>query len=526
MIPSQPPGAGPTEAAPSPTGPPAQRILVVDDEPSLRQTFSFFLHDLGYEAQTVSDYAQAAEALERTPFSLVITDFRLSKDPQAKSGLDVLRASKRLQPDVPVLMMTAYASTETALEALKIGAYDYFTKPFNYDAITATIQKALARARLARENQPLRARLAEGAGHSEDGLIGPSPAMQQVREQILRMAPTRTSVLILGESGTGKELVARALHRHSPRAQQPFIVINCGAIPEHLMESELFGHKRGTFTGAIQDRPGVFRAAHGGTLLLDEIGEMPLAMQVKLLRALQARAVRPVGESQELPVDVRVIAATHRDLSAEVAAGRFREDLYYRLNVLTLELPALRERPEDIEALARHFLSRFAQEMGKPQIIDFEPEAMARLKLHPFAGNVRELENAIEHAVALEGMTHTIGLRSLPAEIRLAHLRQHASPPADVDPVAHLGPSADTPGPLPPQPPHDLRLEGTAFDFDTPDFDLEALLLRVERVLVLRALHRTQGHKTEAAKLLGISFRSLRYRLEKHGLQDFEGDGP
>jgi two-component system response regulator PilR (NtrC family) len=497
------------------------RILVVDDELSMREVLEIFFAQEGHAVETAADGQAGIDRLEAAEFDLVITDLRMPR----QGGLAVLRSCRELHPDTPVIVMTAFASTETALEAMKSGAYDYFTKPFRLDEVKAVIDKALERRTLVRENKVLKAELGD-RGLTHD-LIGTSPAMRAVHNLITRVASTRTNVLVLGESGTGKELVARALHRQSERAEKPFVVINCGAIPENLLESELFGHRRGTFTGATQDRPGMFQAADGGTLFLDEIGEMPLQMQVKLLRALQERKVRAVGDAREVAVDVRVIAATNRDLVAEVTAGRFREDLYYRLNVIAIELPPLRERPEDIEALAQHFLRKFTREFGKPWLMDFEPEVLALLRAHRFGGNVRELENVVERAVALEDGPQ-VRLRSLPPALRTTPLRLASLAPAPVpppvasnfEPVRQRGPSSVAPAPMSLPPAMSSPTSFVAVPEPGEDFDLDGALGDFERRIIERALARTQGHKTDAARLLGITFRSLRYRLDKLGLRD------
>ncbi|MCB9543569.1 MAG: sigma-54 dependent transcriptional regulator [bacterium] len=452
------------------------RVLVVDDELSMRELLEIFFLKEGHDVDTAADGATGVQRLIEEEYDLVITDLRMP----GTHGMIVLERAIELQPDTPVIVMTAYASTDTAIKAMKIGAYDYFTKPFKLDEVKVVIEKALERRALVQENRKLRQAL--DARDRFQGIIGRSQPMRDVFNLIKRVARTRTNVLILGESGTGKELVARAIHTQSERAGKPFLVINCAAIPENLLESELFGHRRGTFTGATSDREGLFQAADGGTLLLDEIGEMPLGMQVKLLRVLQERKVKAVGDLREVPVDVRVIAATNRDLAAEVRAGRFREDLYYRLNVISIELPSLRDRPSDIPLLAHHFLRKYAVEFDKP-VRDIDPEAMQILLAHPFSGNVRELENLIERAVALED-GNRITPRSLPHGLRTTTTDPEARPPEAVT--------------LPPS-----------------GIDLEDVVGNVERRLIEQALAATNGRKKEAARLLGISFRSLRYRLEK-----------
>jgi two-component system response regulator PilR (NtrC family) len=465
------------------------RILVVDDELSLRELLEIFLSKLGHRVQTASDGAAAIRTLiEEEEFDLVLTDLRMP----GAHGMVVLEKCRELHPETPIIVMTAFSTTQTAIEAMKVGAYDYFQKPFKMDEAQIVIDRALDRRRLVVESRRMRDAL--DARSAFEPIIGQSRAMAEVFDLVRRIAKTRTNVLILGESGTGKELVARAIHEQSDRRTSPFLVINCGAIPENLIESELFGHKKGAFTGAHADKDGLFRAAQGGTLMLDEIGELPLGMQVKLLRALQERRVRPVGDVREHPVDVRVVAATNRDLEAEVRAGRFREDLYYRLNVIGVQLPPLRERAGDIPQLAFHFLRRFAQEQEKA-VLDIEPDALRALQEHTWPGNVRELENAMERSVALEE-SDRVSLRSLPAAVRA----RATSPTTQ-------------------------SAEG--LELPSRGLDLEDYVDAVERRLITQALTRAAGVKKDAAKLLGITFRSLRYRLAKLNMETGpdEGDG-
>jgi two-component system response regulator PilR (NtrC family) len=456
------------------------RILVVDDELSLREMLEIFLSQEGHEVLTAADGAKAIAILtEEDNIDLVITDLRMP----GAHGMVVLDRCRELHPNTPVVVMTAFASHQTATEAMKMGAYDYFSKPFELDEINQTVERALERRRLVVESRRLKETL-----QSESALraiVGNSRAIQQVFDIVRRVAKTRTNVLVLGESGTGKELIARALHDQSERRGGPFVVINCGAVPENLLESEFFGHKRGSFTGANTDKEGLFKAANGGTLFLDEVGELPLSMQVKLLRVLQERRVKPVGDLREIPIDVRVISATNRNLEAEVKAGRFREDLYYRLNVISVQLPALRDRPGDIPLLAYHFLRQYAEEQGK-HIADIEPEALQQLVQHQFAGNVRELENIIERAVTLEE-SERVTVSSLPTFLR-------------PKPAAAL-------------------MEAPAVLLPDEGVNLDAVVEDLERRLITQALQRTGGLKKEAARLLGITFRSLRYRLAKLQLE-------
>ncbi len=448
------------------------RILIVDDEASVRDWLAIYMKRQGHRFETAESGQQALDLIAHQEYDLVITDLKM---PQV-SGLDVLHEVVRRWPATQVVIMTAFATPETAIEAMKAGAYDYLTKPFKIDEMALVINRALEKRALIRDNTALREQLV-GQYRFED-LVGKSAPMRQMFELAQRVASTRSTVLITGESGTGKELVARALHNGSSRAQDPFVALNCGAIPENLLEAELFGHVRGAYTGAVSDAEGMFLAAHGGTLVLDEVGELPAPLQVKLLRALQERSVRPVGGTRDRPINVRVIAITNRDLEADVAEGRFRQDLYYRLNVIQIHVPPLRERTEDIPLLVHHFVRKFALEHGK-RIEGVEPEAMKALFDYGFPGNVRELENLVERAVALTPST------TLSSE--------HLAPPRTGAPGA-------------PSPAQELPPEG---------IDLDQALTAVERRYIEQALDRTGGVRKQAAELLGISFRSLRYRLDK-----------
>ncbi|NOY44912.1 MAG: sigma-54-dependent Fis family transcriptional regulator [Deltaproteobacteria bacterium] len=454
----------------------APRILVVDDEQSMREFLAILLGREGYAVDTAADRAEAERTLTSTSYDLVITDLKLPDG----TGLDVLGAARRQDPDAQVVVITAFGTAESAVEAMKAGAYDYLTKPFKADEIRLTVAKALERTALVRENRELRRRLEAVEAGGE--ILGRSPRMQEVFRLMERVAPTGVTVLVQGESGTGKELVARRLHALSGRTG-PFVAVNCAAIPEGLIESELFGHVKGAFTGAVADKPGLFEEATGGTLFLDEVGELPLHLQPKLLRALQEGRIKRVGGNREIPVDVRIVSATNRDLAEAVRQGQFREDLYYRLNVVALEIPPLRDRRADIPLLALHFLQKYAKAFGRP-LKGFTREALDRLEAYSFPGNVRELENLVERAAALE-TGEFVTCDSLP-------------------PAVCTQPSggADT---LPPIPPEGL--------------DLEGLLAEVERRYLEQALDRTGGNKTEAAKLLGVSFRSFRYRLERLGMK-------
>ncbi|MFT6396774.1 MAG: two-component system response regulator PilR (NtrC family), partial [Bradymonadia bacterium] len=371
------------------------RILIVDDERSMREFVSILMKKQGYEVEIADCAEQAFERIDQENFDLVLTDLKMP----GASGLDVLAYQKERDPSTQVILMTAYASHDTAIQAMKAGATDYVTKPFKVEELLVQVEKALEIRALERENFYLKQRLADRTGLNR--LVGRSTAMRRVYDMIMRVAPTRTTVLITGESGTGKELVAKAMHENSDRVRNNFVPVNCGAIPENLIESELFGHVKGAFTGAATDKKGLFEMADAGTIFLDEVGELPMSMQVKLLRVLQERAVKQVGAVKEKPLNIRVVAATNRDLKEMVDQGQFREDLYYRLNVIQLMIPSLRERREDLPLLIQHFLQKFADDLGK-EMRGVERSAMDLLLSYPYDGNVRELENIIERAVTLE----------------------------------------------------------------------------------------------------------------------------
>ena len=395
-------------------------ILIVDDERSMREFLGIYLKRSGHRVEAAANADAARKAMAAREFDVVITDLKMPDG----SGLEVLAESKHLHPDTQVVVVTAFATAETAIAAMKAGAYDYLTKPFKVDEVGLVVERALERRVLQRQNVVLRDEIK--GRYKLERLIGKSPPMQRMFEVIRKIAPARTSVLLIGESGTGKELAARALHELSGRDADVFIAVNCGAIPETLIESEFFGHVKGAFTGANSDRSGLFEAAHGGTIFLDEIGELPVPMQVKLLRVLQERKVKQVGGSQEKEVDVRVVAATNRDLEAEVEKGTFRQDLFYRLNVIQLRLPPLRERREDIPILVDHFVRKFGAEHGR-KISGVDPDAMYALVNHSFPGNVRELENLIERAVTL-AHGDRIQLDTLPPLNSLSTAQPHLGP--------------------------------------------------------------------------------------------------
>jgi len=455
-------------------------ILVVDDEQSMREFLEILLRKQGHEVTTAQDVRGALARADQAPLDLVISDLRLGRE----SGLDILRAVKESAPATEVVMVTAFATTENAIQAMKLGAYDYVLKPFKVDELKLVVEKALEHRALVAENWVLRHRAGERRREGADAILGEAPAIQEVRQLVDKVASTRTTVLVSGESGTGKEVVARAIHSRGDRAAQPFVAINCGAIPEGLIESELFGHEKGSFTGAAGQKPGLFEVAGTGTLFLDEVGELPAQVQVKLLRALQERKIRRVGGSADLSFQARIIAATNRDLEAEVKAGRFREDLFYRLNVIQIRMPPLRERRADIPRFVDLFLERFAEEVGRPRP-RLSPEASRLLAAWDYPGNLRELANVIERAVTLcEG--EGLGPELLPAALR-------------------GGGTAAAPGEA------ELPAEG---------LDLQARLDAIERGILEQALARAGGVRTEAARLLGLTFRSLRYRLAKYGIGD------
>jgi two-component system response regulator PilR (NtrC family) len=458
------------------------RILVVDDERSMRELLMIVLRREGHQVLLAEDGPTAVAQLEREPIDVLISDIKMP----GMSGVDVLREAKRIDPDIVGIMVTAYASTETAVEALRLGAYDYLTKPFDVEELKAKVRNALERRTLRQENVLLKRALRSSSAFSN--IIGRSKPMQDVFDLVETVAPTNSTILVTGESGTGKELVARAVHTNSLRRDQAFVALNCGALPETLLESELFGHMRGAFTGAAITKKGLLEAAERGTVFLDEISEMSPMMQVKLLRVLQERKFRRVGGNEEIDADIRIIAATNRDLTRAVADGTFREDLFYRINVIPIHLPPLRERREDITPLAEHFVAKYREQMGK-SITGLSPEALCWLEAGDWPGNVRQLENVIERAVALE-RSSLIQLSSLPAEPRRKPNGGEIADAAD--------PSRELP--------------------DT-GLDLPRHLETQEREFVAQALKQTGGRHDKAAKLLALSPRQLRYLLDKYALR-------
>ncbi len=456
------------------------RVLVIDDEKSMCELLSIMFKNDGYETLVASDVAAARRFIEEDNFDIVITDLRIGTDRNA--GMKILSDVQKAKPDVPAVMITAYGSIDTAIEAIRKGAYHYLVKPFKNEEMRVVVSKALEQKRLKEEHRVL---LDEQARIGKiTNLIGQSSAMVEAQELIRKVAPLSSTVLIHGESGTGKELVARAIHDLSPRREKPFVAINCAGIPENLLESELFGHKRGSFTGAVEDKKGMFAVASGGTLFLDEIGDMPFALQAKLLRALDEKKIKPVGSTKVMSVDVRLVSATNKDLEQMVADGSFREDLYYRLNVIPIVAPPLRGRTEDIPLLVKHFVKQHARELGTG-VSRVSSEAMSSLEKFNWPGNVRELENVVERAVALCS-GDTITPDDLPAKVR----NYLAAPDAG------------------------------EFVLPSEGLDLEKKTDEIERVLILQALAKTNNSQKKAAELLNLTSRSLRYRLKKHRLSD------
>ena len=447
-------------------------ILVVDDDQAHRTMLRTLLGGWGFSVEEVDDGARAIERVHEQSYDLLLMDVRMVET----SGLEALPEIKKFNPAIPIIIMTAYSSVDTAVEALKKGAYDYLSKPLDFDELKLAIERAMDHSRLKEENRALKERL--GSGFNSGNIIGRSRVMLELLETVALVAPTEATVLITGESGTGKELIARAIHVNSLRRQKPFIQINCAAITETLLESELFGHERGAFTGADRRREGRFRLAHGGTIFLDEVSEMSVAMQAKLLRVLQEREIQRVGGEEVLKVDVRVMAATNRDLKKEIESGGFREDLYYRLNVVALTAPSLRERREDIPLLAQHFLETFA-EKNRKHIKGFTPQAMDRLVRYNWPGNVRELMNAVERGVIL-CRDEYIAEKDFPLSVSEAE--------APASELARGGLPADLP------------------------------LEEVEKVTILNTLESAGGNKSETARRLGITRRTLHKKLKKYGV--------
>ncbi len=454
------------EATPKQVGLSRVRVLVADDEPSSRSGLLTLLRQEGFDVTVAEDGYKALARLEETAPDVLLTDLKMP----GLDGIELLRKARALYPELIVILMTAFAGVETAVQAMREGAEDYLTKPLQIDELVILVNRALERRKLRSEAVELRARLREKL--SFDNIIGSSPAMQAVFKTIEQVAPSRASVLITGESGTGKELVAEALHQHSPRASAPFVKLHCAALAESILESELFGHEKGAFTGSVARREGRFKQADGGSLFLDEIGEISPTLQVKLLRFLQERTFERVGGNETLKVDVRIIAATNRDLSTEVAAGRFREDLFYRLNVVNVEMPPLRARPSDLLPLATHFMRKFAKDNGK-EITGFDDSALERIAGYRWPGNVRELENVIERAVVLCDEP-TISSKHLPPGVGAV---QRGT----------------------------VRIPGSTLE-------------EIERHAILSTLEAAGGRTAQAAQMLDISVRKIQYKLHEYGI--------
>lgn len=457
----------------------AQRVLLIDDEPDLLELLGMTMSRMGLEVDTANCVRAALHKLADKEYDLCLTDMRLPDG----DGIDVIKYGQRHRPSLPMAMITAHGDVETATDALKLGAFDFLNKPVEMARLKALVDSALKTS-------------ASPTQDSSQQLIGESENMHELRDAIAKVARNQAPVFIKGESGSGKERVAKLIHYLGPRKEAPFVPINCGAIPSELMESELFGHRKGAFTGATSDKVGLFEAANGGTLFLDEIGDLPLTMQVKLLRAIQEKKVRPVGSQQEISVDVRLLSATHKDLQHMVSKGEFRADLYYRLNVIELNVPPLRQRKSDLPLLARYLLDR----MKKPQL-SLSPQALQVLMQHPFPGNIRELENILERAAALcdSDRIDTIHL----------HLDTQASK-VDVAENPDASPSEQTAFPVPQQ---RVNTAGDTY------LDLEGYLAEVEKKIITDTLKQCRWNRTQTAKKLGLSFRSLRYRLAKLGIE-------
>ena len=472
--------------------PPSPRILVADDEPNLRRVLSAILVRAGYKVSQAADGAEALEVLDDS-IDVVITDLKMPR----VDGMAILRRVSVERPDIPVIMITAFGSVDNAVAAVKAGAFDYIEKPFEQEQIRQIVEKAVVQSRKNRDVPAIATHDASSTVAGRFGLVGASPEMNAIFAIIEKVADTPSTVLITGESGTGKELVAKALHEHSSRADQAFIKINCAAIPKTLMESELFGYEKGAFTGATSSKPGRFELADGGTLFLDEIGEIPIEMQVKLLRALQEQEFERVGGIKTLKVNVRLITATNRDLEREVRTGGFRDDLYYRLNVVPISIPPLRERGGDTAILVRHIIEKFNQRLNK-NIRGISPEALAKLREHSWPGNIRELENVLERTILFCG-SETIELRDLHNE------------GAHPLPAPERSRAATAP------------LEALDVGGNTSLKDVvRAETNRVEREMIARALDETGGNVTQAAKLLKISRKSLQMKMKDFGLRDRE----
>jgi two-component system response regulator AtoC len=455
-----------------------RRVLVVDDEENFRHILSVILKKERYEVETASNGEEALQRISNATFDQVLCDIRMP----GMDGLDFLKEVRKTEADANVIMMSAYGTLDTAVEAMKLGAYDYISKPFKPDEIILTLKKAEERERLRKENELLRKEVKKE--YSFENIVSKNEKMQSIFEVVQKVAQYKSTILITGESGTGKEVVARALHYHSNRSQLPFMPVNCGAIPENLLESELFGHSKGAFTDAIRMKKGLFEEADGGTLFLDEIGELPSQLQVKLLRVLQDGEIRRVGEAKAIQIDVRIVAATVKDLVKEVNEGRFRDDLFYRLNVVPVHIPPLRERKEDIPLLVTHFIKKQSQSLGK-NVTRIDPKALEVLINYKWYGNVRELENTIERAIVLAD-GENIELQNLPLNIQ--NFQE--------------------------------RVEVTSLSEE--EYSIKRASKALETTLIRRALKKTKGNHTHAARLLEISHRALLYKIKDYGIIESE----
>ncbi len=451
-----------------------KKILIVDDEENFRHMLSVILKQENYDVETASNGEEGLKKITLSPFDQILCDIRMPH----MDGMEFLREAQKMGVDATIIMMSAYGTIDTAFEAMKLGAYDYISKPFKPDEIILTLKKAEERERLRKENELLRREVQKE--YSFKNIVSKNEKMLNIFEVIKKVAPYKSTILITGESGTGKELIARALHYSSDRSQRPFIPVNCGAIPENLLESELFGHVKGAFTDAIRTKKGLFEEADGGTLFLDEIGELPTQLQVKLLRVLQDGEIRRVGESKSIQIDVRIISATAKDLTKEVNEGRFREDLFYRLNVLPIYIPPLRERKEDIPLLVPHFINKYSQSMNKP-VVGITSKALDALMDYKWYGNVRELENTIERAIVLTDREN-IELENLPIEI------QNFQDQIQLIPLAE------------------------------EEYSIKKASKFLEMNLIKKALKKTKGNHTHAARLLEISHRALLYKIKEYGI--------
>jgi two-component system response regulator PilR (NtrC family) len=505
------------------------QILVIDDEPDLRTLYELTLLREGYQVEAAATIQEAWDLLNTRHFDLVITDMRLPDG----SGIDLLKGVRAQQRRERCIVITAYGSAENAVESLKAGAFDYLTKPVDLKQFRAVVATAVRGGQIAPPGGTVStsalAPLVDSAGTGNKGeqalarMAGGSLAMRMVRERIVKVARSMAPVMVRGESGTGKELVAHALHANSHRKDGPWVAVNCGAIPENLLEAEFFGSKKGAYTGASQDREGFFQAAHGGTLFLDEIGDLPLAMQAKLLRAIQERCVRPLGANQEENVDVRIVSATHKDLPFEVQAGRFRQDLFYRLNVIDIDIPPLRERPEDLPALCEALLGRIAKDARLPQR-HVTASTIARLASLPLLGNVRELENILHRTVALSD-SDTLELHDMERELVGITLPASLGASAAHSASAPLRASAPLSGSAPLSAHAPLGDGAAGARAALPD-DLQSYLDEKERQILVRALRETGFNRTLAAKLLGLTLRQIRYRIARLKIDapDMQGD--